>query len=565
MADRPPSLRKQLTSLVFGKKLKAAAKATADKRSEELPRSLREWLATEAVSEQINNAVAEALFAGLSRGRVSLAKEDEIPQLLEQSGGGKQLRALLMQGNVVDTLEKALQGGVAQLVAASVDGEPSTLRSQRAVSPEPSLSTSSVTATMADHPLHAALSDASALSAYRVSLSDALDIFNIQGTKVLEVVTSILITPRPWDSEESVKTIVDATLAQMGPPTLNGNVVGAAEISGYVKEHMRCAEAELRVLRRGMSESSTDPLQFMKAVLERSSQWQFDGSGRIDNAPMLTAAAELSMSLSQQETHILRHLAFCYLPLSHLSFEMISKFRQELFSSAPSAGLDTGKRPCAIITVGPPGCGKSYLMQTRQHNAEFESLPPLSSFANIDPDETVHFTCGGKGKAVEPSYRPYANFLNHENFLAAINTKRNLIFDGSGRDPLNICGRVISRLAPHNYRVVIVIVLCKHQTCVDRGEKRAKITGRATPLGFINMVFKSLQKAAPIYLKQSVSSSSTGPTIAERVLVYKNETEPELCYELGVDSEAQLLQKAVDLAGDMLVMPGDKPRGEVNA
>ena len=76
------------------------------------------------------------------------------------------------------------------------------------------------------------------------------------------------------------------------------------------------------------------------------------------------------------------------------------------------------------------------------------------------------------------------------------------------------------------------------------------------------MVFKSLQKAAPIYLKQSVSSSSTGPTIAERVLVYKNETEPELCYELGVDSEAQLLQKAVDLAGDMLVMPGDKPRGE---
>ena len=151
MADRPPSLRKQLTSLVFGKKLKAAANATNKRASEELPRSLREWLATEAVSEQINNAVAEALFAGLSRGRVSLAKEDEIPQLLEQSGGGKQLRALLMQGNVVDTLDKALQGGVAQLVAASVDGEPSTLRSQRAVSPEPSLSTSSVTATMADH------------------------------------------------------------------------------------------------------------------------------------------------------------------------------------------------------------------------------------------------------------------------------------------------------------------------------------------------------------------------------------------------------------------------------
>ena len=204
-----------------------------------------------------------------------------------------------------------------------------------------------------------------------------------------------------------MKTIVDATLAQMGPPTLNGNVVGAAEISGYVKEHMRCAEAELRVLRRGMSESSTDPLQFMKAVLERSSQWQFDGSGRIDNAPMLTAAAELSMSLSQQETHILRHLAFCYLPLSHLSFEMISKFRQELFSSAPSAGLDTGKRPCAIITVGPPGCGKSYLMQTRQHNAEFEkaSLRSPPSRTSILTRRCISHAVGRARRSSPPTDR----------------------------------------------------------------------------------------------------------------------------------------------------------------
>jgi hypothetical protein len=41
-------------------------------------------------------------------------------------------------------------------------------------------------------------------------------------------------------------------------------------------------------------------------------------------------------------------------------------------------------------------------------------------------------------QAVDPSVRPYANFVNHENFLAAVAQRRHLIFDGSGRDPLNV-------------------------------------------------------------------------------------------------------------------------------
>ena len=89
--------------------------------------------------------------------------------------------------------------------------------------------------------------------------------------------------------------------------------------------------------------------------------------------------------------------------------------------------------------------------------------------------------CGGKGKPVDPRVRPYANFLNHENFLTAVAQRRNLIFDGSGRDPLNICGRVISRLTAAGYRVHMVMVLCSYKRCLERAETRRAQTGQPPP------------------------------------------------------------------------------------
>ena len=51
-----------------------------------------------------------------------------------------------------------------------------------------------------------------------------------------------------------------------------------------------------------------------------------------------------------------------------------------------------------------------------------------------------------------------------ENFLAGVGLRRHLIFDGSGRDPLNICGRVISRMRAHGYRVLFLVVLTSQQS-----------------------------------------------------------------------------------------------------
>ena len=160
----------------------------------------------------------------------------------------------------------------------------------------------------------------------------------------------------------------------------------------------------------------------------------------------------------------------------------------------------------------------------------------------------VHFCCGGKGKPVDPAARPYANFLNHENFLTAVAQRRNLIFDGSGRDPLNICGRVISRMVAAGYRVHMVMVLCSHATCLERAASRQAKTGRETPLGFINMVFKSLQTAVPIYLRNHAK-------IAERLAVYVNETQPVLKYDLIASSGPNAVDDAIALSSGLLKLP----------
>ena len=323
-----------------------------------------------------------------------------------------------------------------------------------------------------------------------ITLENALDIFNIQGKKVVGLIDCVVTTPRPWDTPAALKTIAKAA-AELLPPMGGELDKGTrerreAEHSANVGKHLVAAEALL---------ASSDPelvLNLLRRVVELSPGWNFDASGRIDSAPSLgaaqhghktdratptptappplptappppplaaataatawapakdgsnpllpraqTAPATLSAgatgivqvaamltasgvpraqrppdqpSVSQREAHAIRHLAFCHLPYSHITFEDVSRMRKALFCRAPE--IDP---PHAIVTVGPPGCGKSFLMNTRQGQADFAGLPPLDCFATIDPDETVHFICGGKGQPVNPASRPLANFINHEN------------------------------------------------------------------------------------------------------------------------------------------------------
>lgn len=182
--------------------------------------------------------------------------------------------------------------------------------------------------------------------------------------------------------------------------------------------------------------------------------------------------------------------------------------------------------------------------------SDFRALPPLASFANLDPEECFHFVCGGKGKTVDTAARPYANFINHENFLAAVAQRRHLIFDGSGSKPLNICGRIISRMVAAGYRVFMVVVLCSHATCLERARARQARTGLETPLGFINTVFKSLQKAVPTYLRYHAK-------IAERVAVYVNEAQPVLAHDVLASTPPDGVASAMQTAAQLLALPGE--------
>ena len=367
--------------------------------------------------------------------------------------------------------------------------------------------------------------DSEALLGCKLTMENGLDIFNIQGQNVLDIVNAVIEQPRPWTDEAAVKKIAEA-VAKLKQKDVK-------ELEENVKKNMGKAEKLL-----SKPETAERVREFMGGVNERFKEWRFDKSGRIDNAPRLGPGDQTS--ISQEEAHAVRHLAFCDLPLSDIDFTGVSGMRADLFQQAPACD-----RPDAIVTVGPPGCGKSYLMKSQQGKDGFAGLPPLEQFAVIDPDKTIHFLNGGEGKPVNPASRPMANFINHENFLVAVDQRRPLIFDGSGREPLNICGRVISRMEANNYRVTMVIVLCSYQACLERAKMRQAQTGRATPTSFINFVFTSLQSAVPIYIRNHAN-------LAQQMLIYDNETTPELKFTLNAGTVKGTVEDAVAFAMDRL-------------
>ena len=369
--------------------------------------------------------------------------------------------------------------------------------------------------------------DSEALLGCKLTMENGLDIFNIQGQNVLDIVNAVIEQPRPWTDEAAVKKIAEA-VAKLKQKDVK-------ELEENVKKNMGKAEKLL-----SEPETAERVREFMGGVNERFKEWRFDKSGRIDNAPRLGPSDQSQCSISQEEAHAVRHLAFCDLPLSDIDFTGVSGMRADLFQQAPACD-----RPDAIVTVGPPGCGKSYLMKSQQGKDGFAGLPPLEQFAVIDPDKTIHFLNGGEGKPVNPASRPMANFINHENFLVAVDQRRPLIFDGTARDPMNTCGRVISRMEANNYRVTMVIVLCSYQACLERAKMRQAQTGRATPTSFINFVFTSLQSAVPIYIRNHAN-------LAQQMLIYDNETTPELKFTLNAGTEKGTVEDAVAFAMDRL-------------
>ena len=143
----------------------------------------------------------------------------------------------------------------------------------------------------------------------------------------------------------------------------------------------------------------------------------------------------------------------------------------------------------ALIMVGAPGSGKSKIRELYWDN----KMAGVDKKVTIDPDQWSDVF------QHDQNLRMWFNYLNQETFLKAMRAQKPLIFDGTGKDLQNTCGRIIDRLHEENYQVTILIVLASYQTCLRRIEKRAENTGRAVPETVVKGTFSGLKTSVPFY------------------------------------------------------------------
>ena len=90
------------------------------------------------------------------------------------------------------------------------------------------------------------------------------------------------------------------------------------------------------------------------------------------------------------------------------------------------------------------------------------------------------------------------------------------VFDGTGKQVLNTCGRIIGRLRPAGYRVHVCVVLASYDACMARIRARFEATGRDVPLPIVQGTFEMLKYAVGVYIRKQAG-------LCDRVLVYDND------------------------------------------
>lgn len=320
-------------------------------------------------------------------------------------------------------------------------------------------------------------------------MDDLLDIFNIvKGFKVIEAALDPQLS-----SEARELTIAKILVPEPSDETLanvHTNLDGVFPLPDRLIEALRCV-----------------------LEVERGGLWKVDATGRVDNPPSLAKlelpayAALVSASVSQEETALLRQMLFANAPPEMVAYPKVRGLREAMCNAST-----IGTPPHAIVTVGAPGSGKSYILEHGglDQLRRVVGSPILEDYVHIDPDYMISNLCENNNE-----YRMLANFCNHETFLATVSQRRNLLFDATGKDLLNTCGRIISRLRAAGYRVYIFVVISCFQSCLHRIKLRQEITGRGVPEKFVRMAFDGMKVSVPYYVNHQRE-------IAEAVYVYEN-------------------------------------------
>lgn len=238
-------------------------------------------------------------------------------------------------------------------------------------------------------------------------------------------------------------------------------------------------------------------LEFIKQLLEYSTMWRFLDEASIEHIPTLPGTVPM-LYVSERDAATIRRLAYAHFPPCILDLRRIAELRHTMFHAPIPLPLSTGAPPpLAIVMVGLPGAGKGAVIEEINATCFQDEVikERLKGNVHIDPDSVIN--CFGNDNAL----RPLADNINHENFLITIAQRRPLIFDGTGKGPLNTCGRVIGRLSRAGYEVRLYLIATSFTTCLDRISRRALITGRSVPRGFVEAAAKALAKSVPAYLE----------------------------------------------------------------
>lgn len=225
-------------------------------------------------------------------------------------------------------------------------------------------------------------------------------------------------------------------------------------------------------------------------------------------------------------------------------------------------GVDQGveekkqlRRPWLVLSAGPMGVGKSYVL-SKLHSAGYF---PLDRFLMIDPDMI---------KTEIPEFAGYlrenpdtaATLLHGEStqmadilFQHALASSSDMLVDGSLRDVEWYTDLISNKLRKNypNYRIAILHVTAKDDTIRERARQRAKASGRAVPAELLEQsivqVPNSVQHLAPLVdVTYTISNNEGEPMQLLEVIRSENDYESNDTSMLSWNDFAQSWQQHED-------------------
>jgi predicted ABC-type ATPase len=313
-------------------------------------------------------------------------------------------------------------------------------------------------------------------------------------------------------------------------------------------DSVKTFEGDVRFNLRAIEPLSNNVVRVLQVIIKDIDRWKFDTTGEVNTPPMLTAIEDRNLELSQADLNALHTLCYIHYPPAfhnHLTYLGITGSLCRGMSH-----VEYPDCPIAIITVGPPGSGKSFMIESKNggllnYLQVKHGGPPPADFVEIDPDYWITHLADN-----DNARRPLCNMLNLENFFFSINQRYNIIFGGTGKDIKNTAGRVTARLKQAGYRIYYAILLSEYENCKQRIRDRFEKTGRDVPDFIVRAIFKELQQSIPIYLKNQAE-------MCEEVLIYTNNT-------IGSMPEPTILRagqdptQALELVAKNLALPSEE-------